>query len=138
MSSTSAAIDMIRNALGDRLKESRLLRDARVQMAVRELTEDEHRVLQVLAEVGDEQARSVAHPALKTPSVPDERGLSGLIRKGAVRAVARHEETGVFFYRVTPFGRALAELALRTLPGVRPDEEATGSQGPEPHDEEAG
>jgi hypothetical protein len=118
----------IRAALNDRARETDSIHDARVQIAVRSLTQDELRVLTVLAGLKPNQARHLADPALESPSFPDEQGIAGLLNKGCIRSVAVRENDGVIYYSQTPFGRAVLAAATTVLDKVPPPDAGTKPQ----------
>jgi hypothetical protein len=121
-SDTSTAIDSLRARLADRLQETELTQDARIQIAVRGLTQNEHRVLKAFANLPPDQMLDIATPVLGGLSNPNERGVSGLLLKGCIRAQAIHATQGSFFYTTTPFGYTLARAADALLPTVDPGE----------------
>ena len=123
-SDTGTAVESLREAISGRLHASDLLNDARIQMAVQTLTQDEIRILQNLSRLDSNQARDLALPVLKGLSIPDQRGVDGLIAKGCIRSVAVDAKTGVVFYALNPFGYGLAKVAEDTLPKFQPPEEA--------------
>jgi hypothetical protein len=116
------AIIQLRNAISDRLSESQLLEDARVKMAAQALTQDEIRILRNLAQLDPNQARDLATPIIGGLSIPDERGLDGLIRKGCIKSVAENVETGTVFHALNRFGYALAKIAENMLEKVKPED----------------
>lgn len=125
-SDTEKAQSVLRLALADRIAETDGLHDARVRMAVRAMTQHELRVLTSMLDLQDNQARHFAHPALASPSQPDEQGISGLLRKGCIRSVGINP-IGAIFYKITPFGRLVArasETYLEKLAFSDPDPEA--------------
>ena len=124
---TPAAISLLRAALADRLQETDLTQDARIQIAVRNLTQDEHRVLKAFANLPPDQMLDIATPILGGLSNPNARGVSGLLLKGCIRAEAIHATQGSFFYTATAFGYTLAKAAETLLLSVDPAVPETGS-----------
>ncbi len=81
-SARDTAIAELRVAIGDCIKETDFVHDARIQMLARTLTADELRVLQPLAILEPNQGRDISMTGLGQLSIPDERGISGLLQKG--------------------------------------------------------
>lgn len=106
-SNSAAATLQLRSAIADRIEESELLEDARIQISGRSLTQDEIRILGILMQLPANQARDLTLKELGMLSNPDQRGVDGLLRKGAFRSVAVDAHTGAVFYALTEFGRAL-------------------------------
>ncbi len=52
-------------------------------------------------------------------SLPDQRGLDGLIAKGCIRSAAENTLTETLFYGLTTFGFALADAAQSKFERVR-------------------
>jgi hypothetical protein len=80
---------------------SSALNDARVRMSVGTLTADELRILRWLSTFLPNQGQSVAMDDSGALSMPDQRGLDGLLRRGC-------EHAGSVRYSLTPLGYALA------------------------------
>lgn len=116
------AIGLLRNALLDRLSESKLVEDARVKIAALALTQHEIHVLENLAKLEPNEGRDLAVPGLGMLSNPIQNGLDGLIRKGCIKSVAIKVESGTVFYALNSFGFALAEVAEKILRKVPPDD----------------
>ena len=119
-SDSDSAIKKLRDAMSDRLAESKLINDARTKIGAQTLTQDEIRILQNLAQLETNQSTDLALPQLGMLSIPDERGIDGLIRKGCVEAKAVNAETGTVFYALNAFGYALAKVAENVLPKYKP------------------
>lgn len=115
------AILELRSALEDRLKETKHLHDARVQMLARTMTQDELRILRALATLEPDQARDLSIKALGQLSAPDARGVGGLLNKGCIRSIAVNAESGSLFYALTPFGRILVAEIETLLATVTPE-----------------
>jgi hypothetical protein len=54
-------------------------------------------------------------------SMPDQRGIDGLLRRGCIKSVAESVVTGGIFFALTPFGYALAADVDATLKRVSPN-----------------
>lgn len=121
-SDRDTAIGLLRNAILDRLSESKLVEDARVKIAAQALTQHEIRILKNLAKMEPNQVRDLAQPLLGMLSMPDERGLDGLIRKGCIKSGAINVKSGAVFHALNPFGYALAEVAENILAKFQPDD----------------
>ncbi len=121
-SDRDTAIGLLRNAILDRLSESKLVEDARVKIAAQALTQHEIRILKNLAKMEPNQVRDLAQPLLGMLSMPDERGLDGLIRKGYIKSGAINVKSGAVFHALNPFGYALAEVAENILAKFQPDD----------------
>jgi hypothetical protein len=109
------AIIKIRQAISDRVRETNLVQDARVSMSTNTLTQDEKNVLDALSNLEPNQCRDLSMPNLGQLSVPTERGVSGLLRKGCIKSTAFNKKTGAFFYSMTPFGYAVQQAASKIL-----------------------
>ena len=127
------AIVELRAALEDRLKETTMLDDARVQIAARTMTADELRILESLASLQLGEGRDFTHKGTGQLSFPIQGGLTRLLQKGCVTAIAVNKETEGIFYALTPFGRALATtvgaLLKKVLPDGAPTEAAPAGNG---------
>ena len=77
-SNNSDAINKLRNAIADRIRETDLVHDARIAIATNTLTQDEMSVLNALSDLAPNQCRDLSNPKLGQLSMPDERGVSGL------------------------------------------------------------
>lgn len=121
-SDRDTAIGLLRNSISDRLSESKLVEDARVKIAAQALTQHEIRILKNLAQMEPNQVRDLAQPVLGMLSMPDERGLDGLIRKGCIKSGAINVKSGAVFHALNPFGYALAEVAENILAKFQPDD----------------
>lgn len=119
-SDRDAAIDRVRAALTDRLKETATLLDARVTIALRGLTPLELQILESLTLLGPEQARDFSKNSTGHLSIPAERAVSALLMKGCIQSVAINAETNGIFYGLTPFGANVARAAKSRLRKVRP------------------
>lgn len=124
-SDTGAATASLREAISGRLDASDLLKDARIQMAVQTLTQNEISLLQDLSRLDPNQATDITHPNINQVSIPIQRGLDGLIAKGCIKSVAINAKTGAVLYALNAFGHALAKLAEDVLPKYEPPEETT-------------
>ena len=114
-SNQQAAIVSLRSAISDRLSESKLLEDARVQMAAQALTQDEIRILKKLSRLAPDGAYDLVDPNWGQLTFPDQHGLDGLIRKGCIESVGVNVKTGTVFYAVNWLGYALAEAVEKEL-----------------------
>ena len=114
------AIARLRAALSDRVREAALVNDARVQQAVRGLSPNELHVLRLLSGIPEGRAGDLSMAGTAHPSIPAERGVSGLLTKGFVRTVGMNSKTGGVFYSLTPLGRALASAADQLLRKLEP------------------
>jgi len=123
------AKDQLREALEDRLTESKTVDDARVRIGVESLTQDDLRILRSLEDLKKDQVRSFEIPKLGQPSSPNRRGIERLTSSGCIRAVAINKEVGSFYYELTPFGRAVAERAYDRLPALPDTTEISGEGG---------
>jgi hypothetical protein len=133
-SDTASAVLTLRSEIADRLKETNLVRDARTKIASRALTQDEIRILRSLKDLDKGQARDFSLRDLGMLSYPNQRGIDGLLSKGAVRTAALRAESEIVFYALTPFGYALADFVEKDIPIVKPDEvvDESGSEGEAP------
>ena len=118
-SDQKTAVELLRNAILDRLSESRLVEDARIMIAGQAMMDDEVRILKHLAKLRPDQATNLAIPALGQLSVPDHRGLDALARKGCITSLAVDSESGAVYHSLNSFGFALAEFVERNLPKVK-------------------
>jgi hypothetical protein len=118
---TRAATQSLRSALADRVRESSLINDARIRQTAQSLTQYELLVLRRLASVSPDQALDLSMKGSDQPSIPTERGLSGLLGKGYARAVGINSATGGVFYELTPMGRTLASATEVLLKKLTPD-----------------
>jgi len=117
------AILALRAGLEDRIRESNALNDARIQIAVKTLSQDEFRLLKFSANLPPNHSVDFSDPSLKMPTFSDQRGIDGLLQKGCFEAVAIAEDRGSVLYQITPFGQSLAEAitkSLATLPPLEP------------------
>jgi len=114
----NGAINVIRQAISDRVRETELLHDARVSMSTNTLTQNEKMVLDALSKLEPNKAIDLSAPYLGQLSFPTERGVSGLLRKGCIKTSAINKETGVVFYSMTPFGYAVHQAASEILKQV--------------------
>ena len=128
------AIGLLRNAILDRLSESKLVEDARVKIAAQALTQNEINILKNLAQLEPNQSRDLSVPGLGGLSIPIQNGLDGLIRKGCIKSGAINVESGTVFYALNPFGYALAEVAENILTKVQPDD---NKEPDDPNDDQA-
>ncbi len=119
----SAATEQIRTALRDRLSETKKIYDARVIMAVRQMTPLQLQILEGLLKLAPGQANDFSIKGTGRLSIPIERAVSELLNKGCIQSVAVNEKTNGLFYSLSPFGRdvALAEKSL--LQRVKPEQE---------------
>lgn len=117
-SEEEAAALSLREALEDRLRESDLLKDARIKLVAQKLTQDEIRILRFLSNLEENQANDLAHSKLGMLSNPDQRGIDGLLRIGCAESVAIEAESDRVFYGLTLFGQALARHVEKSLPKV--------------------
>lgn len=122
-SDSEAAIKTLRSAIAERLMEINLLQDARIRIAVSSLTQDETRILNELVKLPPDRARNFEKQTIGQPSIPDARGLDGLLAKGCIKSVAVNTESRVVFYALTPFGYALAQAADELLLKIQPTDE---------------
>jgi hypothetical protein len=83
MSRLLAMIDSLRARLADRFQETDLIQDARIQIAVRSLTQDEHRVLTAFAKLQPDEMLDIATTVLKGLSNPNARGCRGFCSRDA-------------------------------------------------------
>lgn len=114
-----------------KMNESYEFNDARIQIAVKTLTSDEIRILKLLSELPPGQARDLSLPNIGQISMLDERGLSGLLRKGCVSSVAVRAESHAVFYGLTSFGFSLSEAVGEYLAKVEepvPEETRNGDE----------
>ena len=116
----AGATSRIREALADRLKETKTLVDARVTIALRGLTALELQILDNLSSAGADQLKDFSIKALGGLSIPVERAVSSLLMKGCIHSVAVNVETDGIFYGLTPFGADVARASESQLPKVRP------------------
>ncbi len=116
------AIGLLRNAILDRLSESKLVEDARVTVAAQTLTQHEITILKNLAQLEPNEGRDLATPGFGQLSHPIQNGLDGLIRKGCIKSMAINVESGTMFYALNPYGYALAKAAENTLTKFQPDD----------------
>ena len=114
-SNEEKAIKIIRYAIADRIRETKLVHDARIAMAVNTLTQDEMMVLHVLSDLRPDQCRDLSVQGLGQLSQTTERGVSGLLGKGCIKSAAVNTKNGVFFYSITSFGYATVEAASALL-----------------------
>lgn len=123
------AIELIRSAIHDRIAETNLTSDARIRLAVRTLTQDEHRVLKEFAELAPDEVRDIAMNVAGRGllSNPNARGVEGLLQKGCLRTVGINVPQGSMFYATTPFGYALAKAAEAELFSIDPRAAAAGA-----------
>lgn len=119
-SDRDAAITKLRDAMRDRIAESKLTNDARVLIAAQTLTQPEYVVLKRLAELKEDEIADLSNQRLKSTSLPIQSGIDGLIRKGCVKSHGVNAETGSIFYALNQFGYALASVAKDTLQKVQP------------------
>lgn len=112
----AAAIESLRNAIADRISESRLSEDARIRIAAQTLTEHEVGLLKFLSNLDANKIATLDVNNSGILSFPVQHGLDGLIRKGCVKSFGINPETGAIFYALNKFGRALAEVAKTELP----------------------
>lgn len=124
-----AAIHRLREAISDRIDESKLLYDARVKLAAQTLTEEEIHILSILAELGQNQGRYLTDPELDQLSLPTQRGLDRLLGKGCVKSVAIKVETGAVYYALNSFGYALAKTVEESFTKLQPEEKKEESEG---------
>jgi hypothetical protein len=127
-----AATLRLRAALADRLRESTLLTDARVRQAARSLTQYELQVLRSLASVGRGSAVDLSMPGSGSPSIPTERGLSGLLGRGFAQAVGINATSGGIWYSLTPLGRILAQAVEQTLRKIAPAPSVSAADSSDP------
>ena len=120
------AVVAIRDAIADRIRESDLIEDTRIKLAVHSLTEDELRLLKILSKERPNVARSMRMPEVGLLSIPDERGISGLLSKGCVESSAVSPSTGSLYYSLTQLGRVLEKAVSKYLKQVE-------KKGPEGH-----
>lgn len=119
------AILNLRVAIKDRIDETNLLKDARIQLAASTITSDEIRVLKFLAQLDTNQSSDLTMPNLGMLSNPDQRGLDGLLRKGCVKSDAMSETSKSVFYSLTKFGFALEEYIDKSIIKVTTKEAPT-------------
>lgn len=129
-SARDIAIDALRNAIEDRIKETDFVNDARIQMLARTLTADELRILQSLAKLDPNQGLDLTLPKLGQLSNPDHRGISGLLHKACVKSIAVNSVTEGVYYALTPFGFTLARTVELLLKKVAPIKNASDDNKP--------
>ncbi|MEQ9450822.1 MAG: hypothetical protein RJQ07_04475 [Pseudomonadales bacterium] len=128
-SDTSSAIETLRTTLVDRLVETNLTADARIEIAVESLTQQELSTLKILDALPNDLARDFALPKLNQPSSPVRQGLERLISKGCIKSTAINIETESLFYQINPFGRALVQRANDKLQAFTPRNESEVEKG---------
>lgn len=106
----------IRSALFDRIRENDLIRDARVELSVSQLTNDEFRLLCFFGGLQPNQGYDprLTIENIKLLSQPDARGVDGLLRKRLIEVLGKTTDGGLF-YRTTEFGYAVARLAQKKI-----------------------
>jgi DNA-binding HxlR family transcriptional regulator len=123
------AIADLQTALADRIRETELLNDARIQLAARSLTREEINLLDHLRDLGPDQCRDLRMPQGDMLSIPIARGLDGLLQKGCVISVAVNTQNGSVFYSLTPFGYSLANASRKLLARFTPEVRSEKPEG---------
>jgi len=129
-SAPETAIAELRAAIEDRIKETRLVNDARIQMLAHTLTGDELRILKMMANLKTDEVLNLTSPEYGILALPDERGVSGLLRKGCAKSSAITKE-GYVCYSLTPFGFSLAGEVENLLEKVIDKRKKNGVDGPD-------
>lgn len=119
------AIDTLRSAISDRIMESDLIHDARIELAVKQLTQDEIHVLDRLSLLENDQAADLSLNFGRL-SFPIEFAITRLLQKGCIESAAMNEETGSVYYALTSFGYSLAKAMDKNLGKVRIAKETAG------------
>jgi hypothetical protein len=96
--------------------------DARVKVAGQVLTDDELRILRKLSQLAPNHLISLALPNLNQLSIPDQRGLDGLIAKQCIRSPGVAAGSGNMVYGLNEFGYALAAYVQESLEELHPVE----------------
>jgi len=118
-----AATEKIRAALRDRLSETNKIYDARVIMALRQLTPLQLQILEGLLNLAPGMAQDYSSKGTGGLSIPIERAVSELLNKGCIQSVAVNEKTNGIFYSLTPFGRDVGLAGKSLLQRVKPEQE---------------
>ena len=118
VSNKEDAVNILRQAIADRIRETDLIHDARISIATNTLTQDEMNVLEALSSLTPNQCRDLSIQGLAQLSIPIERGVSGLLGKGCIKSTAVNSKTGVFFYTMTSFGYATHKAASKIIQQV--------------------
>jgi hypothetical protein len=113
---TSIAQKALRSAIYDRIRESSLIRDARVEIAVSQLADDEFRLLKIFSHLEPNQGVDLRLSVANTKilSNPDARGIDGLLRKRLIEVFGATADDSLV-YRTTEFGYAVAQLAAEKI-----------------------
>jgi hypothetical protein len=106
------SIPKLRNAIADRLREGSLLEDARVELAVAQLTDDEFSLLKIFGNLKPEHGIDLRHSIgdMKFFTDPTKHGLDGLLAKRLIKVFGQSTDGGLL-YSTTEFGYAVARLA---------------------------
>ena len=123
------AIGLLRAGIADRIQETDLLQDARIKIAAQKLTQDEIRVLEAVSQMTPDKALDLANPNIGGLSIPNARGVAGLLQKQCIRSVAVNAKRGSVFYSMTSFGYALAKAIDQILTKIEPEEPEDRPQG---------
>ena len=107
---------ILRSALIDRIREGDLIMDARVELAVSQLTDDEFRLLQIFGGLQPNQGVDIRLSIgdTKVLSESDARGIDGLLRKRLIKVFGAARDGGLL-YRTTEFGYAIARVAEKRI-----------------------
>jgi len=109
------AVRQLRLALCDRVRESRLLQDARLRIAAQSLTANELRILKELSCLAPNEAKDFSNQFDQVPILIDA-GLTRLLQKGCIRAIALRSKNGAILFAITPFGHGLLETVEHFMP----------------------
>lgn len=114
------ATEKIRDALRDRLSETNKIYDARVTMALRQVTPLQLQILDGLLKLKPGMAQDYSSKGTGGLSIPIERAVSELLNKGCIQSVAVNQNTNGIYYSLTPFGRDVGLAGKSLLQRVKP------------------
>jgi len=115
---TATAIENLRDALLARLRERQIIYDARVELALAGLSNDETEMLRTIA---DYSPNSVwGRPATGSVDFFAMASIPHLLDKQVIRVIGQFEE-GHPAYTATPLGRVVAQVVKTRLPRFKAD-----------------
>jgi hypothetical protein len=115
-SAKNEAIDQIRNALRDRLSETNKIHDARVTIAMRQLTPSELQILETFLTVDPGRGLDFSIKGTGNLSIAAQNAIAALLNKGCIQSAGINSDTKGIFYSLTPFGRDVCIAATAQLP----------------------